>query len=936
MSHPDSRPYRLSLKWRAFALTSLILLGLAVLITWISYKSLMEQFQTHQQVNQREQRHQIETSLQSAANELKQLAAVAASSESLNDALLSLNQAEIAESLRNQWPTLQLDAGIDELVIFGLDGELLASYGEDNNGNDKRPSRAWLSKVVESEQPQDLLLCAGSCLQFAAVPILVQGENAGVLMVSRSLVDVMSYFQRSSGDDIALLTRQESGATHGNSERVIPEWDSYSLALTHQDIVLPVLKEISRRVSIEALIASPEDIEYGGRQYETSIIPLESGEAGSANRSGYFVSVEDVTAQLEGIRETTGMVFFVALAGWLCSEAFLLFLLWKPTLRIRTLSQALPGLARGKFAELRSQVSRHSEGKPKDEIDVLADTAVELSYQLERLKGEVTARGELLEQQVVELERERDLVSGLMNTAQVLVVVHGGDEILMANRYAADMLDASESRLVGGSFAKTFQPFAREFHSGQQESDLVTLKGTRRTIAWHHTPLNTWADGKPATISVGLDITDRKSAAQRISWLANRDPLTALYNRSYFEGVLAHAVVRDMHGAMLYMDLDRFKEINELGGHQAGDDLLVLVSEMFQRQLSHAGTIARLGGDEFAILMENASAEQAVILANIITQSLEKISLDVDGQKHRAVASIGIALYPDHGATPKELMASADFAMYRAKEDPAQRWHLLSAQADKEVLQERVYWEERIRHALEHEGFELWGQPIASVDGLKVKHNEVLLRMRSSDTGEIVSPGSFIPVAERSGQIVSIDRWVISESLKMMGSWGDSDRRLALNVSGQSLHDEALTGFLENALKMSGVSAHRLVIEVTETAAVTDFATARCILQNIRDLGCAIALDDFGVGFSSFYYLDQLPIDYIKIDGSFIRDLPENKRSQMIVKAIVEIAKGFGKKTVAEFVDREPVYNILKEYGVDYIQGYWLGKPRPFSESLDD
>jgi diguanylate cyclase (GGDEF)-like protein len=630
------------------------------------------------------------------------------------------------------------------------------------------------------------------------------------------------------------------------------------------------------------------------------------------------------------------MVFFVALAGWLCSEAFLLFLLWKPTLRIRTLSQALPGLARGKFAELRSQVSRHSEGKPKDEIDVLADTAVELSYQLERLKGEVTARGELLEQQVVELERERDLVSGLMNTAQVLVVVHGGDEILMANRYAADMLDASESRLVGGSFAKTFQPFAREFHSGQQESDLVTLKGTRRTIAWHHTPLNTWADGKPATISVGLDITDRKSAAQRISWLANRDPLTALYNRSYFEGVLAHAVVRDMHGAMLYMDLDRFKEINELGGHQAGDDLLVLVSEMFQRQLSHAGTIARLGGDEFAILMENASAEQAVILANIITQSLEKISLDVDGQKHRAVASIGIALYPDHGATPKELMASADFAMYRAKEDPAQRWHLLSAQADKEVLQERVYWEERIRHALEHEGFELWGQPIASVDGLKVKHHEVLLRMRSSDTGEIVSPGSFIPVAERSGQIVSIDRWVISESLKMMGSWGDSDRRLALNVSGQSLHDEALTGFLENALKMSGVSAHRLVIEVTETAAVTDFATARCILQNIRDLGCAIALDDFGVGFSSFYYLDQLPIDYIKIDGSFIRDLPENKRSQMIVKAIVEIAKGFGKQTVAEFVDREPVYDILKEYGVDYIQGYWLGKPRPFSESLDD
>jgi len=931
MRSTSSRPYRLSLKWRAFALTSLILLGLGILIAWISYKSLMDQFQSHQQSNQRDQRHQIETSIQSAANGLKQLAAVAASSESLNVALSSMNPAEIARSLQSQWPTLQLDAGINDLVIFDLEGKPLAFYGEAMKDLDKKPPVKWLLQVIDSEQPDDLLLCATSCLQFAAVPILVRGENAGILMVSRSLVEVMGNVQRSSGNDIALLTRREVGGIRDSAEREIRDWDSYSLALTHQSTVLPIIKNVSHKFSIEDLSASLRNVEYDGRRYEISIVPLKTNVEGRSNSSGYFVSIEDVTAQLEDIQRTTRIAFIVALLGWLCSEIFLLFILWKPTFRIRTLSQTLPGLARGEFEKLRVLVSRYSEGKPKDEIDVLADTAVELSYQLERLEGEVKARGELLERQVEELERERDLVSGLMNTAQVLVVVHGGeDEILMTNRYAVELLEASAPKLEHGSFTATFLPFAREFHSGQQESDLVTLGGERRTIAWHHTPLSTWVHGKTATISVGLDITDRKIAELRLAWLANRDPLTSLYNRRYFEEVLAHAVVADMHGAMLYMDLDRFKEVNELGGHQAGDQLLVMVSELFQKQLRHSGTIARLGGDEFAILMENASSEQAILLAKTIVQSLEKISLNVDGQNHRAIASIGIAMYPDHGATPKEVMASADFAMYRAKEDPMQRWHLLSSQTDKESLQERVYWEERIRYALEHDGFELWGQPIADIQDLDVKHHEVLLRMRLSGKEGIVSPGSFIPIAEQSGQIVSIDRWVINKSLQMMKTWGDSDRRLAVNVSGQSLHDETLTEFLKQSLMANGIAAHRLIVEVTETVAVTDFATARCILQDIRDMGCAIALDDFGVGFSSFYYLDQLPVDYIKIDGSFIQDLPENKRSQMIVKAVVEIAKGFGKYTVAEFVDREEIYNILKEYGVDHIQGYWLGKPQPF------
>ncbi|WP_110667335.1 EAL domain-containing protein [Salinicola halophilus] len=943
------KPYRLSLKWRAFALTSLVLLALAASIAWISYANLMNQFEARQRAAQQDQRQLMASALDSSASELGQLAAIIAASESLEEALRLDEPDAVAQALRTQWPTLQLNAGIEEMLIFDVDGRRLARYG----GEQIEPGHAgwqrWVRSIIERERPDARTVCLQSCRQYVAVPILVAGGNAGVLVASRSLVDVLDYFQRSSGNDIALLTRApRDGAVDDDAtpavdadgvSRTLAAWNARALALTHQGNVLPLLARIAERQPLEALVDSPGRVEYGGRDFEVIAMPLEGNRRENLNRQGFFVAIEDVTLQLGAIERTTRMMLLASLIGWLVAEMFLLFILWRPVRRIRLLSRYLPGLASGDFERFRERIARRSRQPARDEIDVLADTTVELSYQLEALESEVTARGQMLERQVSELERERDLVSALMDSAEALVVVHDAeDRILLANHHALRMIGINERSLQGESFQQRFlslettDPASPTF-DGQQESDLLTGDGQRRAIAWYHSGLKAWSHDSPAIVSVGLDITERKTAEMRLAWLAHRDPLTELYNRRYFEETLAAAVVEGAHGAMLYLDLDRFREVNELGGHQAGDQLLMRVAEVFRRQLGHVGTVARLGGDEFAVLMERAEADQALVMAHKIIEALTSVTLEVEGQCHRAMASIGIALYPDHGATPKELMASADFAMYRAKANPEQRWHLLTSRADRHALQERILWEEKIRRALAEDGFQLWQQPIMRLADHAVTHHEVLLRLPDPVTGEIASPGWFISIAESSGQIVALDRWVLSQTLRHMRQAG-SDARFAVNLSGQSLRDGKLIEFLRGELDTNGIDPRRLIVEVTETAAVTDFSTARYILQGLRSLGCRVALDDFGVGFSSFYYLDQLPADYIKIDGSFIQDLPENRRSQMIVKAIVEIARGLGKSTVAEFVDRAEIVEMLRAYGVNYAQGYWIGRPAPINATL--
>ncbi|MCE0731872.1 EAL domain-containing protein [Halomonas sp. G15] len=934
-SQSTSPRHRLSLTWRVIALSSMLVLGLVLAFSWVGHANLTRQFEESRAESARRQAGEIRLAMERSAEGVRQLASLVAATQGLGSALTRRTGESLLDSLGPQWPTLQLESGVDEILLFDADGNQAAQWGTPQAEN-SRPIQQWVRRVIESETPLTALRCSSDCRQYAAVPVLMEGSSAGVVILSRSLADVMRQAHQIAEGDVALLVTGTQQGTEIPDERQLPRWQGQLIALTGQERSLPVMQQASYESSLGELTGNPRRFNHMGREMELSAVRMD--EDGDRRSTGYVLFTNDITDQIQAIRQDTRTLAMIGLGGWLAAELLLLAILLSPMARLRRISGVLPNLAQGDFDQVRSAVSASSTRLP-DEIDILEGSTLRLANQLETLEKEVNSRGEQLAQRVDELAHERDFIGSLLDTARVFIITQDADgRISLVNNYALSVMGVGEKLLLGRLFDDVFggqrQSLAGSDGKGQEERQLATTDGKRHTIAWYHAPLPAGPEEPDGRISVGLDITERKAAEARLTWLAECDPLTGLYNRRYLKEALDTAITQGYSGALLLLDLDQFKDVNELSGHQAGDQLLRKVAMVLDEELGHRGTLARLGGDEFALMVSGADETLATRIAQQVNQILATVVLQVGERRHRAGASVGIALFPVHGDNAIDLMASADMAMYKAKASSSQRWHLLSTlAAARGELQERVYWEERIHHALEEDGFELMVQPIVRLEDRDIRHYEVLLRMHD-EAGQLISPGVFIPVAERSGQILQIDRWVIRHALQALARINASDISLAINLSGQSLHDDGLTQYLASELCASGATPGQLILEVTETAAVTDFSTARGVLQSLRELGCRTALDDFGVGFSSFHYLGQLPVDYIKIDGSFIRNLPVDADSRVIVKAIADIATGFGKQAIAEFVDQEALVPILRSYGISYGQGYHLGKPIKISNAF--
>jgi len=428
------------------------------------------------------------------------------------------------------------------------------------------------------------------------------------------------------------------------------------------------------------------------------------------------------------------------------------------------------------------------------------------------------------------------------------------------------------------------------------------------------------------------DITRQRQTAQQLVYLAERDSLTGLYNRHRFKAELERALQMSSRAgskfALFYFDLDEFKYINDTFGHSAGDTVLVRVTGELNTQVRNGEIFARLGGDEFAILCPCRAEDDIRALAQRVLRSVAQIPFRFRGQNMRLTTSLGIAVYPDHGLTTEELVARADTAMYAAKQHGKNTYAIYDPELDKSTaMVSHMTWKDRLRCALEEGLLELHYQGVYNVSDGSVSHLEALVRMHDTDTpGTLIMPGTFIPQAERSGQILDLDRWVIVSVVGLLAQ----DTRLpdiAINISGRSFDDPALPFFIRNQLATAHVDPSRLIIELTETSAVSDLQDAQRFIQSLHETGCRVCLDDFGAGFSSFSYLKHIQADVLKIDGQFIRDLSSDTENQVFVHAMVDVAQGLRKLTVAEFVESASVLSVLSTLGVDMAQGYHLDKP---------
>jgi diguanylate cyclase (GGDEF)-like protein len=444
------------------------------------------------------------------------------------------------------------------------------------------------------------------------------------------------------------------------------------------------------------------------------------------------------------------------------------------------------------------------------------------------------------------------------------------------------------------------------------------------------------ASGTLICRSLLLDVTEQKLNERRIVYLAEHDGLTGLYNRSRFQEELDRALDYaerfDQQGALMFIDLDQFKYINDTMGHLAGDEYLCTIAKRLAGSLRKIDVLGRLGGDEFGVLLPNTNPEEAERVATHLLQRLFANRAGCPDIDTPVSASIGIVIFPRHGTVPSNLLAIADAAMYSAKDKGRNTYHLHS-ETDKQItaMHAKLQWEQRIRSALENDLFVLHYQPVLKLDSLTVAHYEVLLRMADGEGG-LILPAAFLDVAERFGMIRDIDRWVLRKAIQVQSeSCGTAQPvGLAINLSGRHFGDPQILEWIRYYIQESGADPSMLIFEITETAAVENIAQANQFTNSLHALGCRIALDDFGVGFSSFHYLKHLPVDIIKIDGSFVRNLPHDRFDRVFVQAMSNMARGLGIISTAEFIESEEITPTLLELDVDMGQGFYLAPPTAY------
>ncbi|MCS3466851.1 diguanylate cyclase (GGDEF)-like protein/PAS domain S-box-containing protein [Pseudomonas sp. JUb42] len=468
------------------------------------------------------------------------------------------------------------------------------------------------------------------------------------------------------------------------------------------------------------------------------------------------------------------------------------------------------------------------------------------------------------------------------------------------------------------------------------------LDGTTVAVALVGSPIRT-EEGASGTVLVLHDMTRERQYIANLSWQASHDALTGLANRREFEfrleRALEYQLVEPGRHSLMFLDLDQFKLVNDTSGHAAGDELLRHICTVLQQCLSEGDTLARLGGDEFGVLLPNCSPQIAEKMAEVLRQSVQTLQFVWKGRPFVTTVSIGLVHGSPALATLEASLRAADMACYMAKEKGRNRVQVYHP--DDSELSSRfgeMAWIQRLHMALEENRFILYAQAIAPLDDNPEHaggHVEILLRLRD-ETGRIILPDSFIPAAERYGIMSSLDRWVVRSVFRVIAKClreghAGPKATCAVNLSGASVGNDEFLEFLRQQFKTFGIPPHMICFEITETVAISNLGSAIRFINELKAMGCYFALDDFCAGMSTFSYLKHLPVDYLKIDGSFVKDMLDNPINRAMVEVINHIGHVMGKRTIAEFVETPQIEAALQEIGVDFAQGYLIEKPRLFT-----
>ncbi|OUR72657.1 diguanylate phosphodiesterase [Methylophaga sp. 41_12_T18] len=922
----------LSIKWKAAIFFGGLLLIFNASFPALVYWNLNNQFDFSRSQIQQQYQQQLFGQITDNSLQLQRLAQVTLIPEP--NAPLPLFSSHIVNLIEKHNIELQLDWNVSQAQYFNASSQKQGGWGTDI----PLAIKNLIPTVISKEQPLSTINCSHECKQYNLIPVLSQGKAQGVLLLSSSMSNIVVSFYNETHADLAILSNDAND--HSSDNHHLNSWNKYISAVSSQDKNLPYLHSIMKKQTLADIMANGEIVRDKQLPSEFNFVTFDK------DSDVLFIIIDDIALQRQEIKQITYRSIVISMLSVIILGSGIFYYLSAPLTRLSNVSRALPLLASQQFNTVRSIVPAENTTKNLDELDVLEHSTYDLSTQLESLQLAVKDRTKVINQRSSELQQERDFIKSLIDTAQVIILTLDNDyNISSFNKFAESSTGYSQDEVLHQPLSKFITSDdweSMEYNlttlqadsplHGQIQLDFLHANGSFHTISWLHSKFAT-----PLTdtviLSVGLDITEQKRNEQQILWMAEHDALTGLYNRTKFTNefttILQQASESNQSGTLLFLDLDQFQDINVSCGHEIGDQLLKKIANGLTEVASDSNFVSRLGGDEFAIICPQSSSNEAIQLAETIAQQLAKIETIVNNVRYKITSSLGIIEFPLGNLTVNELIINADLAMYKAKGKGKNTWHQFSLNDEARLeLEQRVLWKQKIEYALEHKQFIFVYQPIMDIRTRTVSHYEMLIRMRDDD-GTIHPPATFIQVAEQTGLIHDIDHYVLQQGIEKIVELDQQDQgiSLSINLSGHAIGDPFLLPLLKRLLATHNANPEHLIFELTETAAVVDISQARHLMTQLNDLGCRFSLDDFGTGFASFRYMRELPVDIVKIDGSFISNLATNPDDQLFVKALTDVAKGMGKKTVAEFVENRETLSLLLTFGVDYAQGYYIGKP---------
>lgn len=603
-------------------------------------------------------------------------------------------------------------------------------------------------------------------------------------------------------------------------------------------------------------------------------------------------------------------------------------------------------LVLARLSLLSEHVSRISEStdlavripalRGKDELARLSES---INGMLERLDESTNA---------LDCEKERAQIT-LAGIADAVITSDAVGCVVYLNAAAQGMVGITLDEACGKPLQALFRlasvenktkPIASswltEQSSSQEEAILQRDDGERIFIRRSAAPLHDHKGDCFGFVTVLHDITMLRALSSQLSFQARHDALTGLVNRYEFDR-LAQAALEDAAQGerthcLAYIDLDQFKVVNDTCGHMAGDTLLYQLAGQLKARVRNSDTLARLGGDEFALLLMGCGLEKAREVVDSLLGIVREYRFVYEDKVFRVGASIGLTeVSPVHAYTLSELLSTVDSACYAAKDEGGNRVHVYRpGDQDMQQRYSQLEWVSRIHQALDNKQFVLYYQRMQGLSEGAEPHCEVLIRMRGDD-GTLYPPGYFLPVAERFHLMPQLDRWVVSEAFSIMARKGaDFPYVCAINLSGQTLSEDGFLNYVINLMNFYGLEPKRFCFEITETSVIANLDKARQFMLTLRELGCRFSLDDFGSGLSSFAYLRNLSVDFLKIDGMFVKAIDSSPIDRVMVSTISQVGQVMGLRTIAEFAENEEIITILKEIGVDYAQGYGVAMPELF------